>query len=492
MSAAIGRRAFLAGAAALLPTARLAGQAGALPASADVVIVGGDPAALAATYRLAQTPGVRVVLIDDAPPWAAPPPPLPALVADLPPFVRGHEVSFDAWRDRGNAGWGYADVLESFKRLEKYEAGASAHRGATGPVPVAHCWDPHPLHRAFLLSSTSGGFAQDSRHDFNGPRSQSVGGYYQKVYADDTPVSFESVLLEPVRARPGVAVIERAVVTRVVCEGRRAVGVEIAGSGGRHVVRAERAVIVAGTPVRAAQLLMASGIGSADHLRSVGVPVVIDRPGVGANLHDQIGVALRFRALPPAESLPESTVSAGFFTVSLVASPPDLQMDFVEPRRARAAELGLDITMVQPTSRGTVRLAAADAVAAPVVALNSLATEGDVTALVQGIRLARLVGTSPQLDRFRSDEVPASAAARSTPELQAYVRGAATPRGHLAGTCAMGPVGDPTAVVDARLAVHGVAGLHVAGASVMPMVVNAPPAAAALMIGDRCAEFVLA
>ncbi len=487
MLARLSRRAFLAGVAAL-PAASVGAQG---TTEADVVIIGGDPAALAATWRLAQTAGLRVTLLQDVPPWAPPAPSLATTVAALPPFVRGHQAGFDKWRDAGNAGWGYADVVESFKRLERYEAGASASRGGDGPIPVSHCWDPHPGHRAFLLACNSGGFAQDSRHDFNGPRSQSVGGYYQKVYADDTPVSYDTALLDPVRERDGVSIVS-GVVTRIVFEGQRAVGVEVASGGGRRVVRAGRAVILAAAPVRAAQLLLASGVGPGDHLRSVGVPVVVDRAGVGATLHDQVRVALHYPALPAAEAWPESTVTAGFFTISLVASPPDLQMDFVEPRWLGGPRLGFDITAVQPTSRGTVRLAAADPARAPLVTLNVLATEGDVTALVQGIRLARLVGTSPHLDRFRGDEVPASAAARSTPELQAYVKAAARPCGHLAGTCAMGPAGDPAAVVDHTLAVHGVEGLRVAGSAVMPMIVNAPPDAAALMIGDRCAGFVLA
>jgi choline dehydrogenase len=205
-----------------------------------------------------------------------------------------------------------------------------------------------------------------------------------------------------------------------------------------------------------------------------------------------VRVALSWRALPPAESFPESSVTAGLFTVSLVASPPDLQIDFVDPRTAGEPRLGVDITMVQPTSRGEVRLRSAGAQDAPASAVNALATEGDVTALVQGIRLSRLVGTSPVLDRLRGDELAASRAAVTTPDLQAFVRGAAVPRGHLAGTCAMGPASDPMAVVGDTLAVHGVTGLWVAGTAVMPMVVNAPPDAAALMIGDRCAEFVVA
>lgn len=501
MLARLSRRAFLAGAAAL-PMVRLGVQPSALPADADVVVIGGvpdgpgfEPAALSAVYRLAQSPGLRVVLLEDQPRWMPeppPPPPSPAsatvAIGAQPPFVRGHELCFDKWRDAGNPGWGYADVLPSFKRLEHYEAGASASRGGDGPIPVAHCWDPHPAHRAFLMACSAGGFAQDSRHDFNGPRSQSVGGYFQKVHADDQPVSFTAALLDPLRANSGVTVSRGLMVTRLIFDGRRAVGVEVERGGERQTIRARRGVIMAASPIRAAQLLMLSGVGPAASLREVGVTIVADRPGVGANLHDQMMVPLRWKPLPAAGALPESTVTAGFFTVSLVASPPDLQMDFV----VGASAVGLDITAVQPTSRDTMRLTSADPAKVPTVALNLLTTDADITALVQGVRLARLVGASSPLERYRGDESPDSAAARSTPELQAYVRSVAGRRRHLAGTCAMGPASDQTAVVDATLAVHGVTGLWAAGTSVMPTIVNAPPDAAALMIGERCAGFVLA
>jgi choline dehydrogenase len=288
----------------------------------------------------------------------------------------------------------------------------------------------------------------------------------------------------------GAAAIDGGHVTRILFEGRRAVGVEYARGGERHTVRAKRAVVLAAGPLRAAQLLLLSGIGPAAQLQQLGVPVILDRAGVGGNLHDQVGIPLRWRALPAAESFPESSVTAGLFTVSLVASPPDLQIDFVDPRTSGDGTLGVDLTMVQPTSRGQVRLQSVDPQAAPQASTNPIATEGDVTALVQGIRLARLVGASPVLDRLRGDELAASRAAVTTPDLQAFVRSAVTSRGHLAGTCAMGPATDPMAVVGETLGLHGLDGLHVVGTAVMPMVVNAPPDAAALMIGDRGAEFV--
>lgn len=492
MPSRLTRRAFLATAGAA-PFARLSAHQppATPPGTADVVVIGGDPAAAAAVYRLTRTPGLRVVLVDDAPAWRAAAPPPPATIAALPPFVRGHQVCFDSWRDLGNPGWGYADVLPSFKALERYEAGETTYRGGSGPLSVTHCWDPHALHRAFLLASVSGGFQQDSRHDFNGPRSQSFAGYYQKATIDDQPHSFDAAFLAPARAS-GLTVVGGAAVARVVIEQGRAVAVELARGSARETIRAERGVLLCVAPARAAQILLLSGIGPADHLKAMGVAVVANRAGVGGNLHDHMQVALRWQALEPALNLPESTVTAGMFTVSLNASPPDLQMDFVDPRAAGAPLLGIDVALVQPASRGTVRLASARTGDAPVVSLNALAAETDVTALVQGLRLARFIGGSAQLDRMRGEESEVTRAAQALQELQALVRKVAQPRGHLAGTCAMGRAGDPASVVDATLAVHGVQGLRVAGAAVMPVVVNAPPAAAALMIGDRAASFLLA
>jgi len=488
----LGRRAFLAAAGAARMAAVLRGERQTPSRTADVVVIGGDPAAFAAVYRLTRTADLRVTLIADAPSWSPAPPAAPISLASLPPLVRGHQVCFDTWRDLGNPGWGYADVLPSFKRLERYEIGESAYRGGSGPLSVAHCWDPHAAHRAFLLASASGGFHQDSRHDFNGPRSQGVAGYYQKAILDDRPHTFDAAFLaEALAAVPPRVVRTEAVVLRIVIEGGRAVGVEIGRGPRREVIRAERGVLLCAPPVRAAQLLMLSGIGSADHLRAAGIAVAADRAGVGGNLHDHVRLPLRWQALPPALDLPASSVTAGMFTVSLNASPPDLQMDFVDPRAANAPEVGIDITLVQPASRGEVRLQTSRPMDAPAVSLRPLTDDKDVAALVQGVRLARLVAGSPQLDRLRGDETVTSGTAQTAAALQAFARASAVPRGHHAGTCAMGPEGDRRAVVDATLAVHGVRGLHVAGASIMPVVVNGPPASASLMIGDRAADFVL-
>jgi len=460
-----------------------------LPASADVVIVGGDPAALAAAYRLTRAEGLRVVFVDETPAWLPRPSDTPSSVADLRPFARGHQRCFDAWREAGNVGWGFDDVLPSFRRLERYEGGESESRGGRGPIAVAHCWDPHALHRAYLLGAVAAGFQQDARHDFNRPRSQGVAGYYQKTHTDLGPQSFADALLAPAVAA-GANVVRDAVVSRVVVERGRAVGVELLHGRARTVLRADRAVLVAAAPVRAAQILQLSGVGPADVLRAAGVAVVADLPGVGRNLHAQVRLAVRWRATDAGLALPPSTVTAGMFTVSLSASPPDLQMDLVDPRAARGPWTGIDVTLVQPYSRGAVRVRSGDPNAGPAIDPPSLTDEADVRALVQGIRLARLVMEGTALDRLRTVERDDTHGASSQAALESLVRARARETSDVAGTCALGPVGERAAVVDARLAVHGLTGLYVAGTAVMRSVVNAPPDAAALMTGDRAADAV--
>jgi choline dehydrogenase-like flavoprotein len=200
------RRAFLslAGAAPLALVRPVASSGTSqLAREPDIVVIGGDPAAFSAVYRLAQDPARRVVFLQDAPPrQGGARAPVTEALAEVPPFARGHRLCFDGWRTRGNPGWGYDDVLAFFKRIETYEAGASAVRGGDGPLSVAHCWDPHAAHRGFLMACAMSGFQQDSRHDFNGPRTQGIAGYYQKAIRDDRPHTPAGAFLTPLVGSP--------------------------------------------------------------------------------------------------------------------------------------------------------------------------------------------------------------------------------------------------------------------------------------------------
>ena len=349
------RREFLKLAAAV-PAFRAPRQAPARRGPPDFVVIGGDPAAYALAHRLMTDHAATVTLVDESPSFGRfvngmPEPPRP--LADAAPFVRGHRLCFDGWRDRGNPGWGYDDVLPFFKREERHDAGASEFRGGSGPLAASYCLDPHPAHRAFLVACALNGYRSDARYDFNGPTPQGVAGFYQKNIVDDREQTAVEAFLGPIRSRAGVELRPVTRVVRVVLERHRAVGVEVVLNGAREVIRATREVIVGADSGRAAQILMLSGIGPAARLQAHGIDVVADVAGVGENLHDHVRLPVRWRT---AAALPASSVTAGMFTVSLSTTPPDLQMDFAASAGPRPL-MGIDVTLVRPRSRGRVTLA---------------------------------------------------------------------------------------------------------------------------------------
>jgi choline dehydrogenase len=240
------------------------------------------------------------------------------------------------------------------------------------------------------------------------------------------------------------------------------------------------------------KLLMLSGVGPADHLKALGIPVVADLPGVGQNFQDHLKLSIRWTG---KTELPGSTVTAGMFTRSSPAAlgtVPDLQ--FYVGRGTDAPDRFVTITMslVQPQSRGEVRLRSADPLAPPVIRGHYLQEQADVNALVRGVHLARWFGDADAYTALRAGEILPGAAVKSDADLAAFVRRDADTIFHGAGTCRMGPAGDPAAVVDAALRVRGVEGVRVADASIMPEVVNGPTHAACVMIGDKAARLLTA
>ena len=320
--------------------------------------------------------------------------------------IRGHRLCFDRWLELGNPGWGYDDVLPLFKRSERNESGASEFRGGDGPLAVSFCWDPHDAHRAFLTAAIHAGYRSDARFDFNTPNPVGVAGYYQKNILDGRRHSAAAAFLVPAMSRPNLEVRSRAIVTRLVVEGTRVVGVEYQLDGQRAVVRAAREVVLSAGVVDSPRLLMLSGIGPADHLKSSGVAVVADVPGVGQNFQDHLKLSIRWNGLT---DLPGSTVTAGLFTTSGSTWPPDLQFyvgrGLEEPDRF----ITITVSLVRPRSRGEIRLASSDPGAPALIRPNYLQEQADVDALVHGVRLARLIrivlrlrSTAGRRDRARA------------------------------------------------------------------------------------------
>lgn len=405
-------------------------------------------------------------------------------------FVRGHRLDFDEWRDAGNPGWGYQDLLPLFKRSEANSRGASEFHGGDGPLAVSDTIDPHVVHATFLDAARELGYEARPDWDFNGAQQEGGAGYYQKNIKGGRRHSAGVAFLSPALSRPNLTVHDRALATRLTIDGRRVVGVEYVRGGRHERARATREVILCGGVIDSPKLLMLSGIGPAEHLRSLGVPVVADLPGVGGNLQDHLKISVRWKG---RQTLPASTVSAGLFVRSEIArasGPPDLQFYVGRGLEQPDAFATLTIALQRPASRGRVRLRSANPFDPPVIRGNYLSESADVEALAQGVALVRTFGATRAFAAVRGEETEPGATIRSRANIEAFVRRAVDTIYHPAGTCRMGR--DAEAVVDATLKVRGVEGLRVADASIMPRVVNATTHAACVMIGEKVSDLLTA
>jgi choline dehydrogenase len=405
-------------------------------------------------------------------------------------FIRGHRLCFDRWKDLGNTGWGLDDVLPLFKKSERNESGGNEFRGGDGPLAVSYCTDPHVGHRAFLAAAWQNGFKADARFDFNEPSPNNIAGYYQKNILDGQRHSAAAAYLEPVLSRANLEVRSRAHATKLIVEGRKVVGVEYVRDGKGEQARASREVIVSTGVIDTPRLLMLSGIGPADHLKEHGIPVIADVPGVGQNLQDHLKLSIRWNG---KAELPGSTVTAGMFTRTVpgaLGTIPDLQFYVGRGLETPDSFITITISVVQPKSRGEVRLRSGDPAAAPIIRGNYLREQADVDVMVRGVKLARWFGEAEAYEPIRDAEVEPGPAVKSDADIAAFARRAADTIYHPAGTCKMGPATDAMAVVDPTLRVRGVEGLRIADASVMPEVVNAATHAACVMIGEKAALLV--
>jgi len=478
----------------------LANRLSADPSARVLVVEAGGPAAGPAV----ENPGQWTTLIGGELDWSYETEPEPGLngrairwprgraiggstAINAMAWVRGHRLCFERWSEAAGPDWAYEEVLPYFKRAEDNSRGASAYLGVGGPMAVSDTADPHRGHEAFLAAAREMGFAARPDWDFNGAQQEHGAGFYQKNIRDGRRESATAYLL-PALERPNLAIWSDTRALRVTFDGTRATGVECARAGRTERVLAARAVILSGGVVESPKLLMLSGVGPADALRTFGIPVVVDLPGVGGNLHDHPRISVRWEG---RTTLSPSPVSAGLFTWSArgpVPTPPDVQFYVGRGIDQPDPSITLTLALSQPRSRGSVALRAADPMAPPVIRAGYFQDGRDLDAAVEGVRLAlALAGTAPYA-ALRGAPVAPVAGATSPAALRAFVRDSADTLFHPVGTCRMGR--DTEAVVDDRLRVRGAQGLWVVDSSVMPEVVNSQTAAACIMLAERAAEWV--
>jgi choline dehydrogenase-like flavoprotein len=434
-------------------------------------------------------------------------------------YARGVPSDYDGWAAEGNAGWGWQDVLPVFRRAEHNERGGDALHGQGGPLNVADLRSPNRYARAFIEAGVQAGYPEND--DFNGPRQEGV-GWYQVTHRNGERCSAAKAYLTPALGRPNLKVVTGAHATRLLLDGRRATGVEYRlADGATARALARREVLLAGGAFGSPQLLMLSGIGPGAHLRQHGIAVVHDLPGVGGALHDHPDVVQVWDAPGHTElfglslggtprlvrgifewrdrrtgPLTTNFAESGGFVRTRPEEPEcDIQFHFVIGKlvdHGRTTTFGhgysCHVCLMRPKSRGTVRLASADPMAAPAIDPNFLGERDDVDAMIRGFKAMRRVLEQPALAKFGARELPGTAGARTDAQIEALLRERVDTIYHPVGSCRMGS--GPNDVVDGSLRVKGVDGLRVVDASIMPTIVGGNTNAPTIMIAEKASDMI--
>ena len=433
-------------------------------------------------------------------------------------YIRGQTEDFDHWRQLGNVGWGYEDVLPYFRLAEDQQRGADAFHGAGGPLAVSDQREPHALCDAFIEAAEQAGFPRND--DFNGARQEGA-GYFQTTSRRGRRCSAAVGYLRPARRRPNLRVLTEAPSLSVLIEGGVAAGVAFAHQGETWRADAVGEVILAAGAIATPPLLQLSGVGPGELLRRHGIAVVRDLPGVGENLQDHLQSRLVYRCTRPITVNDDVASSArslgiglryalwrkgplaisagyagGFFRTDPRLATPDVQAHFINFSTTRMGDklhpfsgFTASICQLRPESRGFVRIKSADPASRPAIQLNYPAAETDRRTMVAGLKLLRRIMQAPALRPYIESEHEPGAACASDEDLLRHIRARASTIYHPTCTCRMGE--DTQAVVDARLRVHGIGRLRVVDGSVMPSVVSGNTNAAIIMIAEKGAEMIL-
>ncbi|XOV87640.1 MAG: GMC family oxidoreductase [Pseudomonadota bacterium] len=432
-------------------------------------------------------------------------------------YIRGHAQDYDRWRQLGNEGWSYEEVLPYFKRSMNQERGEDEFHGTGGPLNVKDGGAPMPAHKLFIEAGQEAGF--DYNPDFNGADQEGVGPY-QLTKIGNERCSAARAYLTPVLDRPNLEVVTEARLLKVNLDGKKARGVTYERKGVSIEVSVNREVLLCAGAVQSPQLLMLSGIGDADALSSFGIDCAHHLPGVGKNLQDHLDVVVQYHVTDPNMSLDgriklyklpfiflqylltkkgigtENPLEAGaFLKTRPELEVPDIQLHFIPVfmidhgrKRGPGPGMCIHICQLRPESTGEVTLASKDPLADPVIKANYLSAPGDLAVLVEGVKIARRIFATEKFRSVLGEEFSASRDAQTDEEIAEFIRETGETIYHPVGTCKMGH--DDMAVVDARLRVRGIENLRVIDASVMPTLVGGNTNAPTIMIAEKAADML--
>ncbi len=433
-------------------------------------------------------------------------------------YIRGQRADYDQWRQMGNPGWSYDDVLPYFRKAEDQERGADEFHGSGGPLSVTDLRAPHELHDGFIEGAVAAGHKRN--HDFNGADQEGVGPLQLTVRGRrrcSTAVGY----LRPAMSRPNLQVETHAPTRRILLEGKRAVGVEYSQDGQVKQARARREVLLAGGSIASPAILLHSGIGPGAQLQPLGIPVLHDLRGVGENLQDHLGVRLIYKVrnrntLNDIYHNPLLQLKAGLEWIlfkrgalMMGAAPiglflrtrkelehPDIQYQFLAgssvfsggPMHDFPACTAVAIPC-RPESRGWLRITSPDPTRPPIMDPNYMGTQNDRDTMIAGLRAVRRIFHTAPMQKLVTEEFMPGAATDTDEDWMEHIRQTGGTTFHQTSTCMMGT--HPTAVVDAELRVHGLQGLRVVDASIMPTVLSGNTNAGVIMIAEKASDLIL-
>lgn len=433
-------------------------------------------------------------------------------------YIRGHRQDYDHWRQLGNAGWSYEDVLPYFRKSEDQRRGGNDYHGVGGPMAVSDVRIRRKLCDLFI--DAAAGIGIPRTNDFNGAEQEGV-GYFQQTCRNGRRCSTAVGYLNPVKRRANLTIATHALVERVLFDGRRATGIAFTVKGEAREARACAEIILSTGAIGSPQILMLSGIGPADHLNGMGIAPVHDLPGVGRNLQDHLQIRSIYKTREPITLNDEInnpirkmlmgieyalfrtgplTIAASQVCVFTRTDPgletPDIQFH-IQPLSAdkpgdgphKFSAFTASVCQLRPESRGRIELKSADPAAYPAIHPNYLSTEKDREIAVKGLKVTRRIAGAGALGALISEEHEPGPDVRTDGDLLEYARNRSQTIYHPVGTCKMG--GDPMAVVDERLRVHGIEGLRVVDASIMPTLISGNTNAPTIMIGEKAADMIL-